>query len=139
VLLGSLGFAAAAEVSGGGLTLSHVLELVLIVAVTTNFVQFTWSSCSSRPKGNFGHFFRFAPFYAALVATPLLCFPKFDVVVGDLIPSTQSFTYQSGPKQVTAIAGSIFMVAAAILLSLPLPRDGKVDPLLPASECSTKS
>jgi len=66
-------------------------------------------------------------------------FPKFDVVIGDLIPSTQSFTYESGPKQVTAIAGSIFMVAAAILLSLPLPKDGKVDPLLPASERSPNS
>lgn len=140
-MLGSLGFAAAAEVSGGGLTLSHVMELVLIVAVTTNFLQFTWVRCSSRPKGHFGHFSRFAPFYAALIATPLLCFPKLDVVVGDLIPSSQSFTYQPGPKQASAIAGSISMIAAAILLSLPpisFSKDCKVDPLLPTFDSHEK-
>lgn len=131
-MLGSLGFAAAAEVSGGGLTLVHVVELVLIVAITTNFLQFTWSRCASRPK-HLGHFSRFAPFYAALVATPLLCFPKADVVVDDLMPSTDGFMNQDWVKQLSAIAGAVSMIAAAMFLSLAPLQDRKVDPLLPMS------
>jgi hypothetical protein len=134
-LLGSLGFAAAAEVSGGGLTLAHVVELVLIVAITTNFVQFTWSRCAARPKGFIGHFSRFAPFYAALVSTPLLCFPKADVVVGDLItdPAVQNFTNLNWPGQISALSGAILMAAAAVLLSRAPLEDKKANPLLPTT------
>jgi len=132
-LLGSLGFAAAAEVSAGGLTLAHVGELVMIVAITTNFMQFTWNRCSSRPRTRIGHFSRFAAFYAALVATPLLCFPKADVVVSDLLPSTGSFTNLTWPGQVSAFAGAVSMALSAILLSLAPIHDAKVDPLLPKS------
>eukprot|EP00746_Dinoflagellata_sp_MGD_P054084 gnl/MRDRNA2_/MRDRNA2_23707_c0_seq1.p1 gnl/MRDRNA2_/MRDRNA2_23707_c0~~gnl/MRDRNA2_/MRDRNA2_23707_c0_seq1.p1 ORF type:complete len:135 (-),score=29.49 gnl/MRDRNA2_/MRDRNA2_23707_c0_seq1:603-1007(-) len=134
-MLGSLGFAAAAELPAGGITLAHVAELVLIVTVTTNFMQFCWSSCAFRPKGHLGHLTRFAPFYAALLATPLLCFPKAAVVVGDLMPSAESkwLASDDGPKQWSAIAGAVAMVAAAILLSLAPTQDKKVDPLLPSS------
>eukprot|EP00746_Dinoflagellata_sp_MGD_P123267 gnl/MRDRNA2_/MRDRNA2_57950_c0_seq1.p1 gnl/MRDRNA2_/MRDRNA2_57950_c0~~gnl/MRDRNA2_/MRDRNA2_57950_c0_seq1.p1 ORF type:complete len:112 (+),score=9.99 gnl/MRDRNA2_/MRDRNA2_57950_c0_seq1:283-618(+) len=109
------------------------MELVLIVAITTNFVQFTWSRCSTRPKGYLGHFSRFAPFYAALVSTPLLCFPKADVVVGDLLPSTASFTNLEWPIQVSAVSGAVCMAAAAILLSRAPLEDKKANPLLPTN------
>lgn len=135
-MLGSLGFAAADEMSDGGLNLAHVVELVLMVAVTTNFVQFTWSRCSSRPRTHLGHFSRFASFYAALVATPLLCFPKAEVVVADLMPayaSPHSLMNQDWFKQVSAMAGTVSMVAAAVLLSVAPLRDSKLDPLLPAT------
>lgn len=134
-MLGSLGFAAATEMSDGGLDLAHVVELVLMVAITTNFMQYTWSRCASRPKGYLGHFTRLAPFYAALVATPLLCFPKAEVVVDDLMPSlvTNSFVNQDWVKQVSAIAGTISMVASAVLVSLAPLQDSKLDPLLPTS------
>lgn len=135
-MLGSLGFAAAAEISDGGLDLAHVVELVLMVAITTNFMQFTWSRCSSRPRGHLGHFSRFASFYAALVATPLLCFPKVEVVVSDLMPAevpTHSLMGQDWVKQVSAMGGAVSMVAAAIFLSLAPVQDSKLDPLLPTS------
>jgi hypothetical protein len=114
-------------------TLSHVMELVLIVAITTNFVQFTWSRCSERPKGYLGHFNRFAPFYAALVSMPLLSFPKVDVVVGDLLPSMSSFTDLEWPGQVSGAFGAFFMVVAAILLSRAPQQDQKANPLLPSN------
>lgn len=111
--------AAAADMPGGGITLAHVVELVLIVAVTTNWMQYAWHRCSCRPaswKG--GHFVRFAPFYTALLATPLLCFPKGDVVVGDLLKNTRDFTYQPGPKQESAFAGSVTILLSVALLIL---------------------
>jgi len=114
-LLGGLGVAAAADLPAGGITLAHVVELVLTVAITTNWVQYAWHRCSRRPPTS-GHFSRFAPFYVSILAALLLCFPKADVVVGDLLPSTQGFTYQPGPKQDSAIAGTILILASVALL-----------------------
>lgn len=67
-----------------------------------------------------------------MLATPLLCFPKADVVVGDLVPSTASFTNLNWPIQVSATAGAVFMAAAAILLTY-VPFQEKKDLLLPTT------
>jgi hypothetical protein len=74
------------------------------------------------------------------VATPLLCFPKADVVVSDLVPSMappQIFVNQDWFKQVSAIAGAISMLTAAVLLSLAPLQDSKLDPLLPTSSAGS--
>jgi len=116
VVLAGFGVEAAANLPEGGLTLSHVVELVLIVAVTTNFLQYTYFKCSVLPRSKGSHMFRFAAFYLAALATPFLCFPKADVVVGDLMPSTQSFAYLPGPKQHSAILGTALLLASAVVL-----------------------
>lgn len=130
--MGSLGVAGAADLPEGNLTLVHIVELVLIVAVTTNFMQYSWNRCSGRSSSS-SHVVRFAPFYASLIATLLLSFPKADVVVGDVDPSTRGFTYQPGPKQASAVAGTISLLASvALLLWKPAHehKDSKVAALL---------
>lgn len=129
-MLASFGIGAAADLPEGGLTLSHVVELVLIVAVTTNFMQYTFSKCSSLPKSSGNHLLRFAPFYLATLATLFLSFPKVDVVVGDLMPSTQSFAYQPKPKQHSAIIGTCAILASAATLLYSQKAATKEEPLL---------
>lgn len=131
-MLAGFGVEAAAHLPEGGLTLSHVVELVLIVAVTTNFLQYTYFKCSGLHR-SWSHIFRFMPCYLASLATLFLCFPKADIVVGDLMPSTRSFTSLPGPKQQSAIAGTILLLAAAASLLYAQKSAVKCEPLLQGS------
>lgn len=118
---------AAANLPEGGLTLSHVVELVLIVTITTNFMQYSHGKCKINMASR--HCQRYAPFYLATIATPFLCFPKAEVVVGDLMPATQGFTYLPGPKQHSAMIGTIILLASMISM-FSGPSAKKSEPLL---------
>lgn len=77
---------------------------------------------------------QYAPFYLATLAALFLSFPKVDVVIGDLMPSTQSFTYQPKPKQHSAIIGTLAIFAsAATLVHRQKTAVGKDEPLLATS------
>lgn len=120
---------AAANLPEGGLTLSHVIELVLIVAITTNYMQYVFGKCgASKASG----LYKFLPFHLATLATLFLCFPKADVVVGDLVPSSQSFAYLPGPKQHSAIVGTAFLLLSVGAL-LCDKKGEKEQPLLASS------
>lgn len=132
-MLAGFGVTAAAHLPEGGLYLSHVVELVLIVTVTTNFMQFCFSKCNALTRSVGSHLLRFAPFYLATLAAICLTFPKADVVVGDLMPSTRSFTYLPKPKQHSAIVGTASIFASCVALMWVQKLPGKGEPLLATS------
>eukprot|EP00747_Dinoflagellata_sp_TGD_P095526 gnl/TRDRNA2_/TRDRNA2_166499_c0_seq5.p2 gnl/TRDRNA2_/TRDRNA2_166499_c0~~gnl/TRDRNA2_/TRDRNA2_166499_c0_seq5.p2 ORF type:complete len:100 (+),score=6.10 gnl/TRDRNA2_/TRDRNA2_166499_c0_seq5:253-552(+) len=99
-------------------------------------MQFSYSKCYLLPRsgGLASHFYNFSAFYLATAAAVFLSFPKADVVVGDLMPATRSFTYLPGPKQHSAILGTILIfVSAMALVYVPKTIAIKDEPLLPAS------
>jgi len=131
-VLAGFGVEAAAHMPTGGLTLAHVVELVLIVAVTTNFMQFAHFKCNALSRSAASHAYRFSPFYLASLATPFLCFPKMHIVVGDLMPSTRSVTVLLS-NQHSAMVGTFLIFVSAVALLYVQKTTVKRDPLLTPS------